>query len=173
MLKIITEDSHDVIIDLAYASDNNITGKTIYKNNICKLHAEAELALKKAVSIAKLSDLKIKIFDGFRPIYAQEKLWQFFPDSLYVRPPSIGSNHTRGIALDITLVDKYGFKLSMGTNFDEMSSSSHHFTKEINSIAQKNRLLLLGIMLSSGFDRIDSEWWHYELPNATKYPLYC
>lgn len=173
MLKIITEDSHDVVIDLAYASDNNITGKAIYQDNICKLHADAELALIKAVSIAKLSEVKIKIFDGFRPICAQEKLWQFFPDPLYVRPPSLGSNHTRGIALDITLVDKNGIELSMGTNFDEMSSSSHHFTNEINSLAQRNRLLLLGIMLSSGFDMIDSEWWHYELPNATKYPLYC
>ena len=33
------------------------------------------------------------------------------------------------------------------------------------------RLLLLGIMLAAGFRHIDSEWWHYELPEAETYPL--
>jgi D-alanyl-D-alanine dipeptidase len=36
---------------------------------------------------------------------------------------------------------------------------------------QKNRLMLLGIMLSAGFEHIPSEWWHYQLPGAMQYPL--
>lgn len=171
MLEIISNDSHGVIVEMAYFSVNNITGKPIYEDGICKLHADAVSALNEAILIAKSSQLTLKIFDAYRPSYAQEILWRFFPDPLYVRPPSIGSNHTRGIAVDLTLVDKFGSQLCMGTKFDEMSSASHHFSKEISPKAHTNRLILLGIMLSSGFDMINNEWWHYELPNASKYPL--
>jgi D-alanyl-D-alanine dipeptidase len=37
--------------------------------------------------------------------------------------------------------------------------------------AQRNRLLLNGIMFGGGFVGISSEWWHFELPRAAGYPL--
>lgn len=171
MLKTITSETHGVVIEMAYFTDNNITGKPIYESDICKLHIDAECALNKAISRAKCGDLTLKIFDAYRPSFAQEKLWNFLPDPLYVMPPFMGSSHTRGIAVDLTLVDKSGSELDMGTKFDDMSDCSHHFSRKINADTHKNRLILLGIMLSSGFDMINGEWWHYELPNALSYPL--
>jgi D-alanyl-D-alanine dipeptidase len=43
----------------------------------------------------------------------------------------------------------------------------------ISKQAEANRLLLLGIMVSAGFEYYDHEWWHYQLPKASsKYPLF-
>ena len=61
--------------------------------------------------------------------------------------------------------------LDMGTGFDVMEEKSHPFYPDLPVQVQRNRLLLLGIMLASGFRAIDTEWWHYELPDADNYPL--
>ena len=59
----------------------------------------------------------------------------------------------------------------MGTGFDDMSQRSHHDVVELPLEVQRNRLILLAIMLHAGFKEIESEWWHYELPDASSYPL--
>ena len=41
----------------------------------------------------------------------------------------------------------------------------------MNPAAQRNRLLLLGLMLLAGFEHHADEWWHYHLPDAARYPL--
>ena len=38
-------------------------------------------------------------------------------------------------------------------------------------MAQKNRLILLGIMTAAGWDYYENEWWHYQLHNSKKWPL--
>ena len=37
--------------------------------------------------------------------------------------------------------------------------------------AQRNRLLLMGLMTSAGWDFYRNEWWHYQLFDARRYPL--
>ena len=44
----ITEQSHDVSIDLIYAGANNFTGQVIYDHPLCFLHPQAEACLRKA-----------------------------------------------------------------------------------------------------------------------------
>ena len=62
--------------------------------------------------------------------------------------------------------------LDMGpTEFDAMEDKSHQFYPDLPVNVQRNRLLLLGIMLGAGFQAIPTEWWHFELPNADDYPL--
>ena len=61
--------------------------------------------------------------------------------------------------------------LDMGTAFDAMHDKSHQFYPDLPVNVQRNRLLLLGIMLSAGFQAIPTEWWHFELPDADDYPL--
>src|SRR5699024_11620625 len=85
--------------------------------------------------------------------------------------PSQGSNHTRGIAVDLTLINSQGEPLDMGTDFDEMSETSHHLYPGYDPQVQQNRFLLLGIMQKAGFQPLPTEWWHYELPNRHLYPL--
>ena len=59
----------------------------------------------------------------------------------------------------------------MGTSFDSFSSKSFHGNIEISRDAQKNRFILLGIMLAAGWDFYKKEWWHYQLFNSEKYKL--
>ena len=111
------------------------------------------------------------MFDGYRPPKAQEIFWKHLPDPRYVADIVQGSNHSRGVAVDLTLVDERGQELDMGTTFDTMNERSHHFDPGLSVQAQRNRLWLLAIMTQAGFKRIDSEWWHYELPEALEFPL--
>jgi D-alanyl-D-alanine dipeptidase len=164
-------ETHDVILDLVYATSNNISGRPIYRRPICLLHHDAEACLRQAVHLAAKSGCKLKIFDAFRPHEAQVELWETAVDKLYVADPDIGSNHTRGTAIDLTLVDENGVELDMGTDFDHMTSLSHHFSDQVSEGAQANRLLLLNIMQQAGFLPIPQEWWHYELPQQHDHSL--
>ena len=80
--------------------------------------------------------------------------------------------HTAGVAVDLTLVDANKRDLDMGTGYDAFTPLSHHgVTTGISAEGQKNRLILLGIMTSAGWDFYRNEWWHYQLFNARDYPL--
>jgi zinc D-Ala-D-Ala dipeptidase len=167
----ITPASHGVELELAYASADNLTGKPIYKAAHCLLLEPAEAALRRAIDIAGASGLKLRIFDAYRPPQAQQVLWDFLPDPTYIADLKRGSNHSRGAAVDLTLVDRHGRALDMGTGFDAMTVDSWHFHAGLPEAVQRNRLMLLGVMHAAGFTHIASEWWHYELPGALALPL--
>jgi D-alanyl-D-alanine dipeptidase len=167
----ITATSHDVIIDLIYASENNFTGRVIYDHPLCFLHADAEAGLCKAIALARGFGLRLKILDAFRPQQAQQALWAVAPNPDYIADPEKGSNHTRGVALDVTLVDADDQVLDMGTPVDTMSPASHHFFAHHAAQIQVNRMRLLTVMLEAGFVHHAREWWHYQLPNSSQFPL--
>ncbi|HAT7591210.1 D-alanyl-D-alanine dipeptidase [Citrobacter werkmanii] len=158
-------------IDLKYATADNITGAPIYREARCLLHSEAVTALAKSISIAQLAGLKLVVYDAYRPQQAQAVLWNACPDPQYVVDVAIGSNHSRGTAIDVTLMDERGNVLDMGAGFDEMHDRSHAWHPSVPPAAQRNRLLLNAIMFGGGFVGINSEWWHFELPDAACYPL--
>ena len=111
------------------------------------------------------------VYDAYRPQLAQQHLWLACPDPQYVVAVSLGSNHSRGTAIDVTLRDEAGHILDMGAGFDEMHPRSHLWNPEVPPAAQRNRLLLNAIMQAGGFVGINSEWWHFELPDSVRYPL--
>lgn len=158
-------------IDLKYATADNITGAPIYREARCLLHTEAVTALAKSISIAQLAGLQLVVYDAYRPQQAQAILWNACPDPQYVVDVAIGSNHSRGTAIDVTLIDDRGHLLDMGAGFDEMHDRSHAWHPSVPPAAQRNRLLLNAIMFGGGFVGINSEWWHFELPDAARYPL--
>ncbi|KPW63145.1 hypothetical protein ALO80_200031 [Pseudomonas caricapapayae] len=162
---------YQVQIDLIYAGSANLTGRVIYQSTRCRLHRDAGKCLIKASRLARQAGFTLRIYDAYRPPYAQRLLWEALPNNDYVRDPLSGSHHSRGVALDLTLVGTEGEPLDMGTAFDTMEESSHHFYADLPVSVQRNRLLLLGIMLAAGFREIATEWWHYELPNADDHPL--
>jgi D-alanyl-D-alanine dipeptidase len=59
----------------------------------------------------------------------------------------------------------------MGTGFDAFTPLSHHGCVEVSVEAQRNRLLLLGLMTAAGWDFYRNEWWHYQLFDARRYPV--
>lgn len=158
-------------IDLKYATADNLTGAPIYREARCLLHKDAVAALAKSISIAQLAGLSLVVYDAYRPQQAQSILWEVCPDPQYVVDVAIGSNHSRGTAIDVTLKDANGQVLDMGAGFDEMHDRSHAYHPSVPPQAQRNRLLLNAIMFGGGFVGISSEWWHFELPAAAKYPL--
>ncbi len=167
----ITQSSHNIILDMRYATTRNFTGNMVYDSCRCYLRREALDILEKAIDLARLQGFTLKILDAYRPQKAQERLWAVCPNPDYVMPPEKGSHHTRGVAVDITLVDENGNELNMGTPFDTFEKSSHHGTLLISSEAARNRYLLLGIMMSAGWDFYTNEWWHYQMFNPRSYDL--
>ena len=167
----ITEATHDVAINLIYAGPDNVTGQVIYEHSLCFLHPQAEAALQKAIVAARNSGLRLLVLDAFRPQEAQEALWVVAPLPGYIADPAKGSNHTRGVAIDLTLIDPDGHALNMGTPIDTMTPASHHFHADHPVAVQLNRMRLLTVMLEAGFVHYPHEWWHYQLPDAAEFPL--
>lgn len=168
----ITEASHGVEIFLAYSTGQNFTGEPVYQPEArCFLHPEAEKCLRRAIELARIQGYTIKIFDAFRPSEVQWALWHHTPDPDFLADPRRGSPHSRGVAIDLTLLDAQGRELDMGTGFDEFDPLSHHGNTGVSAQAQMNRFILMGIMTTAGWDFYRNEWWHYQLFNSREYPL--
>jgi D-alanyl-D-alanine dipeptidase len=162
----------DVDVDLRYATADNFTGKSIYANAQAWLHADAAEALARAIALAAALGLRFRIFDAFRPSEAQWALWNFRPDPDFVADPRRGSPHSRGVAVDLTLIDgATGAELDMGTGFDAFTTQSYHGDTAIGRDAQRNRHILLGVMSAAGWDFYRREWWHYQLFDSRRYPV--
>ncbi|QJE74376.1 D-alanyl-D-alanine dipeptidase [Aerophototrophica crusticola] len=160
-----------VDLDLRYATADNLTGSPIYRRPLCLLHPEAARRLERARMLAEAQGLRLRVFDGFRPPAAQWALWRALPDPTFIADPRQGSNHSRGVAVDLTLATADGTPLEMGTDFDDMSERAYHADTAVPVEAQRNRLLLLGLMAAAGWQHYTFEWWHYQLPDAKRYPL--
>ncbi|MDY0882173.1 D-alanyl-D-alanine dipeptidase [Dongia soli] len=167
----ITRADFDVELALAYATPGNVTGKQIYRHADCYLHPEAARLLRRAIELAKPLGLRFKIFDAYRPVEAQWALWNAFPDPEFVSDPRKGGIHTRGVAVDLTLIDTAGNELDMGTEFDSFAPQAHHGRTDVSELAQRNRFLLLGLMSAAGWDFYQNEWWHYQLFRSRDYPV--
>lgn len=161
----------DAELSIAYATSDNFTGRPVYARAGSYLHPDAADALRRAIVFARALGLRLKIFDAFRPSEAQWALWTVRPDPEFLADPRRGSPHSRGVAVDLTLIGPDGRDLDMGTGFDAFTPLSHHGSLEVSPEAQRNRLLLLGLMTSAGFDFYRNEWWHYQLFDSRRYPL--
>jgi D-alanyl-D-alanine dipeptidase len=168
----VTEAEFDIEIRLAYATADNLTGRPVYARPLCYLHRDAAAALRRAVGFARKLDLTLRVFDAFRPTEAQWRLWNHNPDPTFLADPRRGSPHSRGVAVDLTLLDRQGTPLDMGTPFDDFSDRAHHDNPSVPVQVQRNRFILLGLMSAAGWDFYMKEWWHYQLFNARSYPLY-
>ena len=168
-LKEVTHPALD--IDLRYATPDNFTQQQIYHHARAYLHQDALTALVRAAELASAQGLRLRLLDAYRPSVAQWRLWATLPDPRFVADPRLGSIHTRGVAVDLTLCSASGTPLAMGTEFDEMTPASCHGNTAIAASAQQHRCLLLGIMTLAGWTHHPYEWWHYNLPDPTRYPL--
>lgn len=163
-----------LVYDLRYAGTNNFVHRRMYPEGTqtTYLRQPAAIALQKVQ--AELNELRLglKIFDAYRPYSVTEKFWELIKDERYVANPAKGSGHNRGIAVDLTLVRiKNGTELNMGTGFDNFSDTAHHIYNHLPREVLENRKLLRTVMEKYGFKPLETEWWHYYLPDANKYEL--
>ena len=153
----------NILIDLRYATKDNFTGKVIYDFKRCFLIEKAALALDQVQKELEPYGLGLKVWDGYRPIAAQWKLWEICPDERYVSDPKKGGRHTRGTAVDLTLVTKTGQELPMPTPFDDFSEKAHRDYPNASVEEIKNRDFLRKLMEKHGFASVSTEWWHFDL----------
>jgi D-alanyl-D-alanine dipeptidase len=158
--------SKDFEYDMKYASTDNFLKAKVYDCAACFLRLKTVKALIEANKEFLKKGYKIKIFDCYRPLAIQKKMWQIVPNPSYVADPSKGSIHNRGGAVDITLIDSKGNELDMGTPFDFFGVEASHDYALVTPEVKKNRAILKKIMLKNGFKAFESEWWHYNLKSA-------
>lgn len=161
-----------IIIDLKYATDDNFMKQKVYTDTRCLVLPTLAQKLDRAQRMLEADGLGLKIYDGFRPLSVQKKMWALFPKPGYVANPyEGGSHHNRGAAADLTLVDSLGQEIEMPTPFDTFSDRAHQFSLTPTPQQRANRMLLRSVMQSVGLVAIKTEWWHYQLPDAAKYPV--
>jgi len=173
-----------IVQEIRYYSTYNFIGDRIdgYEEPIALLTKEAARALKSVSNEMMVQGYRLKIYDAYRPAYAVKHfvLWgiedtdirmkpYFYPDLQKQELFAKGyiakmSSHSRGSAVDLTLLDmKTGKELDMGSPFDLFSEASHPDYKGVTEEQHNNRMLLQKVMVRNGFSPIDCEWWHFAL----------
>ena len=154
--------SSDFVLDLKYATADNFLKQKVYDCPECFLRISTAKALVKANKELIKKGFRIKLYDCYRPLDVQKKMWKILPGTNYVANPKKGSKHNRGAAVDLTLVDSFGNELDMGTKFDFFGREAHHTYLNHSKEVLQNRKLLKETLAKYNFKSIYNEWWHYE-----------
>ena len=173
-----------IVQEIRYYSTYNFIGERIdgYEEPCALLTKEAARALKAVSSEMIVRGLRLKVFDAYRPACAVKQfvLWGIEDTDIRMKPyfyPELEkqelflkgyiaklSSHSRGSAVDLTLLDmQTGKELDMGSPFDLFSEKSHPDHRGITDEQFENRMTLQRAMVRNGFEPIDCEWWHFRL----------
>jgi len=157
--------------EIRYATRYNFTGEALYPFPAAFLRREVATALDAVQRDLAGRGLGLKIYDGYRPLSVQQKMWDLVRDERYVSDPAKNSGrHTRGTAVDVTLVDKRGNELLMPTPFDDFTERAHRGASGIPKAAAAHSLLLEEVMVAHGFVPYPFEWWHFDFHDWEKCP---
>ena len=128
------------------------------------------------------SGSKFIIYEAYRPMLSQIKLWdsvvaqkkkehphldenseEFIAicDVFAANPYRQGSGHQSGAAVDISIVDPNGKEYDMGGHVREFNDTADFECPHISEQAKHNRLLLRSTLEQVGFVNYPAEWWHY------------
>ena len=133
---------------------------------------------------------RFKIYDAWRPFEVQLALYNDYREKLCEENPKLSSDeldclvkqfvslplmdefagpvHATGGAVDLTVIDKYGNEIDMGTYFDyfrDMANTDYFERHNLNDEIRNNRRMLYGAMTKAGFTNLPTEWWHYDYGN--------
>ena len=181
---VLAEHIPQIVQEICYYSTYNFIGDRIdgYVEPCALLTKEAARALKSVSNEMMVMGYRLKIFDAYRPACAVKHfvLWGIEDQDIRMKPyfyPELEkqelfakgyiaklSSHSRGSAVDLTLLDmKTGKELDMGSPFDLFSEVSHPDYRGITDEQYENRMLLQSVMTRNGFEPLDCEWWHFRL----------
>ena len=173
-----------IVQEIRYYSTFNFVGERIdgYEAPAALLTVEAARALKAVANEMNVQGYRLKVFDAYRPACAVRHfvLWgiedldlrmkpYFYPDlekqALFQQGYIASqSSHSRGSAVDLTLLDmRSGKEVDMGSPFDLFSERSHPDCSAVTDEQYANRMFLQSAMVRNGFQPIDCEWWHFSL----------
>lgn len=152
----------DILVDLKYAAADNFTGKVVYDFEDAYLRYGTVRRLERVQEEVGRDGYTLKIWDAFRPVSAQFKLWEICPDSRYVANPNVGySSHSRGNTVDLTLTAKDVGEIVMPTGFDDFSAMADRDYSDCPEEAAQNAAYLENVMMNNGFIPYEGEWWHF------------
>jgi D-alanyl-D-alanine dipeptidase len=161
-----------IVVELRYAGRNNLVGRPLYPRGTCALaRPEVASGLAAAQAFLRHYQFGLKIWDAYRPVAVQEKLWQVSHNSDYVANPEIGvgSLHSWGVAVDATLVDTWNRPVRMPSDFDNFTPAAMWRYAGPHPDIRAHVHLLQIAMRNAGFWGLRTEWWHFTLANWQKY----
>ncbi len=176
------------LLDIRYATADNFFKQKVYPEARCLL--VRSVSEKMSTAQRWLDDhhagLRLMFKDCYRPHSVQSVMWEAVagtPKARYVANPhtKVGSIHSYGAAVDLTLADRAGHELDMGTPYDYLGplAEPRHEAKflregKLSETQVRNRRILRRAMRESGMHGILNEWWHFNehTPEAirNKYP---
>ena len=166
----VRDDLPQVRVDLRYATENNFTGQAIYAFTDAYLRYGTVQKLAEAQAALEEAGYSLLIWDAFRPVEAQFRLWEVCPDPVYVADPETGySSHSRGNTVDVTLTDREGNDVEMPSGFDDFSPLADRDYSDVSPEAAANARLLEDVMVECGFRPYSGEWWHFT--DTDDYPV--
>ena len=158
--------------EVRYATRHNFTGTALYPTPRVFLHRDTARALARVQRDLQKRGLGLKVWDAYRPLAVQWKMWKLIRDERYVSNPAKNrGRHTRGTAVDVTLIDKLGRELPMPSDFDDFSARAHRDYRGGTAEQRRNRKTLEEAMTKHGFTGYPTEWWHFDLKGWEKYPV--
>jgi D-alanyl-D-alanine dipeptidase len=161
-----------IIVELRYAGRNNLVGYPLYPRGTSALaRPEVAAGLATAQAFLRRYQLGLKIWDAYRPVTVQEKLWHTSHNSDYVANPEIGvgSLHSWGVAVDATLVDTWNRPVRMPSDFDDFTPAAMWRYLGPHADVRAHVHLLQVAMRNAGFWGLRTEWWHFTIADWQKY----
>jgi len=163
---------------MRYATADNFTGTVLYPVARCLLRRAVADRLAVAAEALRAHGRRLLLWDCYRPAALQQTLWERVEDPRYVAEPVFaadgtpvsGSRHSRGAAIDVGLVDTAGAAVVLPTAHDDFTRAAHR--KAAAKSKGKAELAILDAALEgAGFLGLPTEWWHYDAPDAARFPL--
>jgi zinc D-Ala-D-Ala dipeptidase len=200
-----------ILQDIRYAGSNNFIGRPLagYGAAECLVKPDVGLALSRVQAELSRRNLSLKMLDCYRPVRAVHDMMVWakngretpaerrynpaFPKKDLFRLGYIAerSGHSRGSAVDLTLVDLKADNsqifdpnkayadctapaaarapegsVDMGTGYDCCDLKGHTGALSISQGQRSWRNLLVAVMARQGFVNYAKEWWHFSLPGA-------
>ena len=169
LMEVTSEKVPGLVLEIRYATEQNITGKKIYADKRAWLREETIRKLAQVARELEEKGYRLVLWDGWRPASAQKALWAAKPDGRFLTPPNRISRHTRGTSVDVSLADRNGKILEMPSDHDEFTDrADEDFSDVPKEVAQRARLLRKA-MFRAGFSGVPDEWWHYDLRDWASY----
>jgi D-alanyl-D-alanine dipeptidase len=169
LIEVTSEKVPGLVLEIRYATEQNITGKKIYADKRAWLREETIRKLAQVARELEEKGYRLVLWDGWRPASAQKALWAAKPDGRFLTPPNRISRHTRGTSVDVSLADRNGKTLEMPSDHDEFTDrADEDFSDVPKEVAQRARLLRKA-MFRAGFSGVPDEWWHYDLRDWASY----
>ena len=159
----------DIHIDMVFAKDDNVMGDALYEHAVCLLQKGTLEKLITAQELFAKDGYTIVIYDAYRPYSVTVAMYEKYQNPTYVARPRFGSDHNRGAAVDISLLNSSGEPVEMPSPMHTFNATSHRNSRQMSKEAKANMEYMTQIMRSCGFTTINSEWWHFSDSDALSY----